>query len=564
MIARPLAWTSLRPVKDFLVRSRLTSACALIFLLALLPRIYPALSMFYLITDTAEYLDIARHVARGEGPVLSIKPNLFDQAPVVRSGACCRFLGLPLVAGGILTIVDSPEVVQLLNAVLTSAALVLFFAAVDRLFGRRVSLISTLLLSFTPFLFFPSVMLMTEPLSLLLLSLVLWLWIVLPRRAAALYVLAGLIAGAASLVRPTNIILVPALAVHAALAPKEQRWLLKVLCLGLGLIILVLPLLYVSVRQLGSTPYSGYLLAPLSSVIHAWFWISVLALLLKYLLSVVAVLAPFSLFLPRVLGKAARKEYSPEAYLFLVMAGLNVLVHAALWGQPHLRYMLLSVALLLPFCVEVMLASRWRKIAAGFVWFSLIVSVLTGPVLLHVPAFLAADLNEFLHTRIAGEKSQVFNDDLGRLSAWVKASTDPGDVIGTFHPHVISYLTGRPTIRVACPVEERVLRRFVETFRVRHIVVNGEYDMKFTPSISRFLRGVPAGAARNPDRQPVFDYLRVLEAWRERGTVTLTRVGSYSIFSVSSGAWSGASGGSGSGDVDDGAGAVGFGCYSRL
>ncbi len=518
-------------LKGFLLTHRGRQVAVFVFLLAFLPRLSPALSTFYPIPDSFEYLNIARHVARGEGPLLSIKGRLLDQAPVIRSGACCRFLGFPLVAGGVLKIADSPQMVQLFNAVLTSAALALLFLVFDRLFDRRVALLAAILLSFHPQVFFLSIVVLTEPLFLFLISLLLLPVVTRREKGGVAYALAGLLLGLAVLVRPTAIILLPALVLYMLLVRKERGWPLKLGFLVGGLAAVLLPLLYYSADRLGDLPYSEYRLS-FANADYAFIARRFFILLFYYLIALALYLFPFSLFLPQVVKRAVRVKYSPEA-LFLVLVSLfNLLLHAMLWGQPGPRYMLLSFLLLLPFCLEVLLTTKSQKVVMALIFLPLVPSLLVGPVFLHALALQKTDLVRFVHERVLRGGSIWSNRDLEGFVRWVKASTGENDIIGTFqfHSHIVNYYTGRPTITLPLPVDENLLRGFIVRYQVRHIIINADYDLRYTRTFKYGLLVGPPSPIAN--RKPVDDYLALLTRWKERGLVTLTRIGSYAVYSI--------------------------------
>ncbi len=519
-----------------------TYVYAFVFLLVFLPRLYPALSTFYLVEDTVEYLNIARHIAHGEGPLLSIKARLLDQRPVIRSGACCRFLGFPLAAAGILTIVDSPLMVQLFNVLLISGALLLIFILYDRLFGRRIALLSAILLAFHPLVYLPSIAAFTEPLSLLLIALLLLLWITVQERREVVYVVAGVIVGFASLVRPTNIVLVPALVLDATLFRKEPRWLLKLTLLASGLGIILLPPLYHVAQQLGDFPFSDYrwfFTEAIQSLGYTFLVTRVFMLPPYYLFVLALYLLPFSLFLPTVVRRAVRREYAPAANLLLAIALFNLLLHSALWGQVAPRYVLLSFLLLLPFCLDVLFTKKSRTVAATFVVCALMLSLLLGPIFLHIPAFQKTGAGpavpwapmELLSARIHPEETHLFNHDLDSFIAWIKTSLHESDVIGTFHPHIVNFFTERPAIVLPEPIDDDILQKFIAQYHIKYILVNAEYDLK--REFGRvFTYGIPLGSLSKIDRKPVFDYVTILTQWQKRGWATLTQIGSYAIYSI--------------------------------
>lgn len=165
---------------------------ALVVLLALLPRLEPALRSFHLTPDAAEYLLIARSLRRGEGFRLPIRVRTRGLAPDAPAEHEAYGERAPLYPW-LLSVLASPDpgwpqaALQLSGVFLAALAAALAFGLTWTL-GRRgglpprsaalAALIGGLSVAWQPFLVRASIHLWAEPLGLVLISsalaLVLW------------------------------------------------------------------------------------------------------------------------------------------------------------------------------------------------------------------------------------------------------------------------------------------------------------------------------------------------------------------------------------------------------
>jgi hypothetical protein len=101
-----------------------------------------ALRALQLEPDAVEFMDIARHLARGEGYLLAIKPYYVDGSPVVHDGLVERAPLVPWLFALLLRLGLGPTAFQALNGLIYGACVALICAIGSSLFGRRVGLLA--------------------------------------------------------------------------------------------------------------------------------------------------------------------------------------------------------------------------------------------------------------------------------------------------------------------------------------------------------------------------------------------------------------------------------------
>jgi hypothetical protein len=190
-------------------RRRKVSTFALLVILSLAIRLYPALSAVNLTPDAVEYLDLARHSSRGDFGTASIKRHYMDGYPVVYNGTGLRPPLFPIAAGGVLALLGTVTAVQACNALAASLAVGFWYLAFAALFSWRSAAGGALAATFSIWFWGSSVIALTEPLSMLLTGLICWVvasgrWRTLPGSAGL-----GALCALAYLTRHANVIFVP-------------------------------------------------------------------------------------------------------------------------------------------------------------------------------------------------------------------------------------------------------------------------------------------------------------------------------------------------------------------
>lgn len=192
----------------------------LIFLLAIAVRITPALCVQWVSNDSVEYLDIARHLADGQGFTLSVKAYHFLDTPAVHYGGYDRPLLFPALVALTWVIWPHPLAPQILNVLLAACAAAVAMSLMRAVYSRRAAMAAGVLIALSPALVRSSLYPWTEALALVLALATVrvaigqaWRW-----QALAL----GAIIGAAFLARPTTL-WVSVMAV-AWLLIRDRNW----------------------------------------------------------------------------------------------------------------------------------------------------------------------------------------------------------------------------------------------------------------------------------------------------------------------------------------------------
>jgi 4-amino-4-deoxy-L-arabinose transferase-like glycosyltransferase len=194
--------------------------------------------------DAAGYWDLARHLSRGEDFAIYDPPRYVERMP-----------GFPLVlAGGMKLLGERPLPIRMLLALVGTAACGLVYLLGRELVDHTTGLVASLLAAISPSFVVFSVLFLSETLfaALLLASLIALARLAkaespapaneTPPRRIGLAALAGLLAGAATLVRPTWLLVAPGFAIAWLLAPgnRKQR-LAPALALLAGLALAMTP-----------------------------------------------------------------------------------------------------------------------------------------------------------------------------------------------------------------------------------------------------------------------------------------------------------------------------------
>jgi len=411
--------------------------------------------------DGAEYLNVARHMARGEGPILSIKSQLFDRRPVVRSTIGNRGPLYPaLVAVGLRMFRSADD---LLVARATSCLLSLLGCAVClllfvRVFGWQVGAAGAALVALNP----RSVIYGVEPLGDQLafaVSVSALAWHAAHRARGARWSLGeGALAGLGQLARPTGLVLLVILLAGHLLGRRWRAagWLM------VGFLLVAAPYFYANWRQNGSPFYSvsayDYAVADhQEGTWHGLDWLpttpgqfvaqhpALVAELVwrktrENLAVVMAQLGPLLLLLPLLpLGWWRRERGVTLSY-----ACANLLLYCFSWaavGAP--RYLLSSYLLPLPFLLEAARWPRWRRLHR------IGPALLTLSVGVTVVSFTAQNVAHYQQRSGAAQRRSPLTALRANAAAWVKRETNPDAVVATNNPWLVNYLTERPA--VICP-----------------------------------------------------------------------------------------------------------------
>jgi hypothetical protein len=514
-------------------------------LLAFALYIVPATSALKLSPDAVEHLDIARHLAAGQGYTLAIRAYHTGDRRVVHNGLDERAPLFPLLGAVLLKAGLGMYALQVLNAALAAGCAALVCALGSTLFGLRTGVSAGLLAAASPIVLMRMVPPMTEALSIFLILLAVWLLardFEHPRPAT--FGAAGAALGLGYLARSTTAFLAVALLVTIVLASRNRAALRRpVLTLLVGLLAFVAPTVVYSLLVRGSPSYSGqsYLYAvfdnddvmrnatlqPLPT--PAEFISANRDFVLRAIRRQTENYAR-RLFLdrrwllpllpawPLALLALLRGRYPRAAWLVLVLAASNYAIYALTWSTTFSeRYILLTLLLLLPFAVDGLsrlgLASlslpRARQLTALHLAAVVIAVFWSG-------TFVAEYRGRFEYggqvvgsrvdrgVRWTGPPQWVEDRELARILDWVSASTGPDDVLAHRYPWPFTLFTSRPAVLLPIPLDPDTLRSFLVEYRVNYVLLD----------------------TRDQDRRHYVDDLDELEA----AGVRAVRVGPYWVF----------------------------------
>jgi Dolichyl-phosphate-mannose-protein mannosyltransferase len=218
----------------------------------------PALSVLQLNPDVVEYVDIGRHLAAGQGNLLSVKMFHVGGTQVLQDGLAVRPPLWPFLIAALFWLGVSPLGLQVVNALLSAGCAALVYGIGTALFDRRTGLLAGLLAALSPAVLIFMIPPMSEALAIGLTLVAAWLLVRRSDRACiADCAAAGAALGLGYLARPTTLAFAAALVLGVVLAARVRRALLRPLAaLFVGLAIFVVPITVYSLATRGSPSYS--------------------------------------------------------------------------------------------------------------------------------------------------------------------------------------------------------------------------------------------------------------------------------------------------------------------
>lgn len=484
---------------------------ALIFLfLAVLLRLPLAFDGIHLTPDAVEYVNVARHIVKGEGVTLSIKFHYFDSQPVVHSNLGERPILFPLLASLPLLLGGSIYSIQLMNVLFVGAIVALLFLITDSLFSRRVGIITGSVALFSPWLTFVSNIAWSDALSALLV-LLMFLVILQPKFSSSLAFLGGLFCGLSYLTRPVNILAL--LVLLAVIVGRSLNWGergFKLLLGVLGFLIPTSPVFAYNTIHFGwpfrsaqvfnfiSLSFSdgmfygygkNFASSPFAFLIRNWQRIlprigSNTLIYFKSLFLDSGGLFVFSLGIPAAIFLMAKKKLDGKALALFSLGVLNFIAYSLTWGTFGFefdagRFLLVSYLLLLPLGVvglsavgldeNTYLKFRQKSISVlvAIAFFVAGISYLPRTAALD----LAALKNLFEHKKVS------VGSDLEYLYNWINKNVKRSEIIGLSDPWPINFYTQRPVALLPYDLSRGQLIKWVREYRIDWVFLSSN-DLK--------------------------------------------------------------------------------------
>lgn len=449
----------------------------LLFLLAILIRIPLTHSGIDLLSDACEYLNVARHIAQGEGPLLSIKWNFYSTEPVVHSSLGDRPIGYPLALGLLLRFAGSehPQLWgRVLNLFLSSLSLYLLYFLITQHFGPSVAFWTSGILLLNPSFLTHSVEPFTEPLFLVCVLLGLLL---LENPSPIQFFLSGLFFGYAFLTRPTGLPLAGLVLLWLLL---QKRPFISYWCFGL--LSLCLPFWFLVAKEYHNPFYStlkcNYAVLNIQEATWEGYgrsFGSPLTFIKNHLSQVMekvyqqtrrlwlALSWSLGWFLPFILF-LRREDLRGSRGLFFSLALLNFTLYALSWVvRGANRYILLTSFLLTPFLVE-----KVEQIFSNTPLRSQKALLLLFLSLL--PTYIPA-LHHLYLRKWWSHPSRSSLTRFHKAANWLLYHSQPRDIIASDNPWLLNLLTERPGI--ICPYFNSLqqVTSFIREYQVRYILL---------------------------------------------------------------------------------------------
>lgn len=471
-----------------------------VFLILLLLRIPALTGTINLHSDATEYIDIARNIAAGEGPLLKIRAYFFDDGFTLPFPAApLRSLVFPLLMSGVYSVIQSNLVFQWFNLGIFLVNMVLLALILRPVLPSWVLAYSLLLIGLCEPVFLTSIFPGAEQTAFFwLLAAMLMASREIHRRwglwgAAA----EGIAASLAAMSRPEYAL--TGLLFLIWLWLREKRPAVCALFLA-GFLIPLAALHawnYAAYGRLFITSdylfrnrhYSTYFtLENLKGgdtgpfFLANWIWIAgrIVRNAINYLGKLIGLKNLFllALALPLIFRTILRDHSWRKQHLALVPAAFFI-AYSLVWSTlDRERFPLAITPFLLPLCL--LEINRWRLISRRF-WFRAACIVIMA---VNLPLFLLnvvrADFKIQQRSGLgdryyAREDPTWSNPDMQSLAHWIRANTGKDEILCLENPFLTNYLTGRPSLLLPDRLNPAEFPDFLRSFQVRYWVNNPVY-----------------------------------------------------------------------------------------
>jgi hypothetical protein len=482
----------------------------------------PALTGFInLHTDATEYIDIARNIAAGDGPVLKIRSYFFnDGFTLPYPAAPLRSLVFPLLMSGIYSLIHSNLVFQWFNFgifIINSVLLVLILRPVLPSWALAYSL---LLIGFCEPMFLTSIFPGAEQTAFL------WLLVSMLMASREIHrrwgywgaTAEGLAASLAAMSRP-EYILVGVLLIFW-LWTREKRPALCGFFLA-GFLIPLAGLCIWSYQRYGrffitsdylfrSRNYKAYFSLEKTDGGNAGrffltnsFWI--ITRIFRNAASYIGKLIGWkNLFLlaaalPLVIKAMFRDSCWRTKQLAIVPVAFFI-GYCLVWSTlDRERFLIAITPFWLPLCLMEM--NRWRA-SSRRKWVRICAVGIMGVNLpLSLANVIRADI-KIQHRTELGERFYAKQDptwsnpDVALLAEWILNNTDKDAIICVENPFLLNYLTGRPALLIPERMAVADFLPLLSSYRVRYWVNNPVYTNRGEPLLSNLRREVQNAGVR--------------------------------------------------------------------
>jgi len=446
-----------------------------------------ALNPFIADPDEGEYLNIARHLAKGDGFIMSIKWHFFDQKPAVHSAIGERPLLFPIVLSVAWRLWPTIVAGKMLNIIIGIIACFVFYSLAQGLMPRHYAMAATALLLLNPVLISASRSLMPEPTFILL---VLCAMLITLKASSPLHWGgAGVVSGLSYLARQEGVT-VFAIIVLCLLVCSRRR---QALFVSLGFAMAITPYLIANWAMNGSPiysvqsyhfrvrsfpgegmtdPFRTEFPGVLAFIRQNFAWLAIEIpwraakhfddLLSRRFLSLIALLAVFG-----VLGQ--QKEHGgrmPDLVLWSALALFAI--PSFVWSAPYRPgFLLPSYTLLLLLCFRgLWLLSKRIDEYPRARW------VIMIPLVIVLLLYMAVNVND-----LANPDKPILNsiDDLEfvQIAQRIAVTASPRAVVATHDPWTLNTLTERPSILLptSAAADRDKLIAFVRLYSPEYMLV---------------------------------------------------------------------------------------------
>jgi hypothetical protein len=484
--------------------------------------------------DSAEYIDIARNIAAGEGPTLKIRAYFFgDGLALPYPASSLRSTLFSYLMAGVYYLIPSNRVFHWFNLGMFFVNMLLLAAILRPLIPFRILAYSLLLIGLSETMFLTSIFPWAEQTAFfwLLVATLLACREIHRRWGTAGAVLEGLAAFFASMNRPEYVLV--GILFFIWLCIRDRR---PTVCMAfLGGFLLPLAGFYTwNYRTYGqfffpgeylfrSRHYAAYLTWDNSNnvtagrfVLSNWLWI--IAQILKNAANYIAKLVGWkNLFLlvvalPPVIRSAFRDQsWNRRIIAFIPM--IFFIAYCLVWaGMDRERYFIAIIPFLLPLCLTEI--NRWRLISHRK-WIRVVLIFIMS---VNLPLLLAyvihSDLTIQRRTGIgerfyARDNPAWSNPDMAALADWISKNTGPDEVICLENPFLANYLTGRPALLLPEHMSAANFPVFLNTYKVRYWINNSIYTKRSPERLAELRQAVRNAGAQEAGHSGSYEIWRI-------------------------------------------------------
>lgn len=444
----------------------------LIFLSAVIPRIFLYHTEFWRSPDPIEYINVAKNINSGKGLTQSIKWSFFDNSPVVTSALKGRPILTSLFFALLLRINNDVYFLQAFGLFLMSLSTILFYTLARHFYSPKVSFLGAFLVAINPNLLITNRLIVSESIFAFFV-LVFFIVLYAMRKNLVRYLLLGFIAGLAFLARLEGFLLL------LTLILLEGRKNKLILLSMLSFFVVTFPYFLLNfkinhnpfynynsyhfqVYHFSEGMWEGYGKSFPNSITFvknnfSWILISVTKLLIYNIKSLASL--PFLGFLTIIYFLRTRDILRGHKPLFLFSL-FYLITLSIIWSgyaEPERHFIIIYPLLLLPLFL-IFKKPTFKSVAV--ILFSMTFVI-----------YMVFDVHRVLWTRTIEPHIDNWGvENKKNIYGWLKNNTQPQNIIASSNPWMTYLFTDRPSIILPVLTRDYDVEKFIKEYHVDYVL----------------------------------------------------------------------------------------------